>query len=104
MYGPGYGMGFGWIWGALGFLLLIGALVALILLVVRQGNRPAPGSHQPPASMAPGAPGGPVGPGGPARSNARAIAEERLARGEITPEEYREIVRALDETASPPGA
>ena len=101
MYGPGYGMGFGWIWGALGFLLLIGALVALILLVVRQGNRPAPGSHQPPPSMGPGAQGGAVG---PARGNARAIAEERLARGEITPEEYREIVRALDETASPPGA
>jgi len=94
MYGPGYGMGFGWIWGALGFLLLIGALVALILLVVRQSNRTAPGSQQPQG-------GGPVP---PARSTARTIAEERLARGEITPEEYREIVRALDETAGPPGA
>ena len=94
MYGPGYGMGFGWIWGVLGFLLLIGALVALILLVVRQSNRSAPGSHQPAAGVPPT----------PPRSTARAIAEERLARGEITPEESREIVRALDETSCPPGA
>ena len=35
------------------------------------------------------------------RSTARAILEERLVRGELTPDQYREIVRALDETSPP---
>lgn len=80
-WGHGYGMGWGWLIG----LLLLLAVAALVVLVVRSFTSAPPGStpHQ----------GPPVAP----RSPARAIAEERLARGEISPDEYREIVRALDE-------
>ena len=41
------------------------------------------------------------GPVEPVRSTARVIAEERLARGEITPDQYREIIRALEEGRGP---
>ena len=86
MWDYGFGMGLGWLWVILGLL----ALAALILLVVRSFTAGPPGS--PPGSPPPGQP----------RGDARAIAEERLARGEITPDEYREIRRALDETNPPP--
>lgn len=90
MWDYGYGMGLGWLW----LILALLGLAALIVLVVRSFTTgPPPGS--PPAH-------GPH-PGQPPRSNARAILEERLARGEVTPDEYREIRRALDETAPPPG-
>jgi putative membrane protein len=88
----GYGMGWGWIGAFLGLLVL----AALVILVVRSFTTGPPTGSQGPPSQYGQAP--------PARSNARAILEERLARGEITPEQYREIVRALDETSPPPGA
>jgi len=95
-WGHGYGMAWGWV-GA--FLALL-ALAALIVLVVRSFTAGAP------PGTPPGAPPGPqpqsYGQIPPPRSNARAILDERLARGEVTPDEYREIRRALDETA-PPG-
>lgn len=78
--GHGYGMGLAWV--GLFFALLI--LAALIVLVVRSFTA---GSH--------GGPGGHPG-------SARAILEDRLVRGDITPDQYREVVRALDETPPPP--
>ena len=86
-WGHGYGMGWGWI---LGFLVLL-ALAALIVLVVRSftAGPPAPPPYR--------------GPAEPVRSTARVIAEERLARGEITPDQYREIIRALEEGPPRPG-
>jgi len=99
-WGHGYGMAWGWV-GA--FLALL-ALAALIVLVVRSFTAGAPPGTPP--RTPPGAPPGPQPPSYgqilPPRSNARAILDERLARGEVTPDEYREIRRALDETA-PPG-
>ena len=86
-WGHGYGMGWGWL---LGFLVLL-ALAALILLVVRSftAGSPAPPPYR--------------GTVEPVRSTARVIAEERLARGEITPDQYREIIRALEEGPPRPG-
>ena len=92
-WGHGYGMGWGWL---LGFLLLI-AVAALIVLVVRSFTAGPPGQSGTPSP--PGAPGYSV----PANGTARVIVEERLARGEITPDQYREIIRALDEGSRPPG-
>jgi putative membrane protein len=92
-----YGMGWGWswVWILLPILLIVAAVVVVIVVLA---NRSTGASHHP----------GPVPPEYRAPShtgNARMIAAERLARGEITPEEYREIVRALDETpGAPPGA
>lgn len=91
----GYGMGWSWIWVVLVMLIVVGAIAAVIFLVVKSTGGPPPGGHPPPYQGH--APAG--------VTNARAIAEERLARGEVTPDEYREIVRALDETSPPrPGS
>ena len=89
-WGHGYGMGWGWL---LGFLVLL-ALAALILLVVRSFTAGSPAPPAPPPYR---------GPVEPVRSTARVIAEERLARGEITPDQYREIIRALEEGPPRPG-
>lgn len=78
--GHGYGMGLAWV----GIFLALLILAAVILLVVRSFTA---GSHS--------------GPGGHPGS-ARAILEDRLVRGDITPDQYREVVRALDETSPPP--
>lgn len=83
----GYGMGLGWIWVVLLVLLVLGGIAALVVLLVRStssggANAPTHGHR--------------AGPAAP-RSDARAIAEERLARGELTPDQFREIVRALEE-------
>jgi uncharacterized membrane protein len=90
----GMGMGWGWIWVILPLLLIVGAIVVLVILLTRTS---AGSTHHPPGSS----------PAdhrfGPPPTPARTIVEERLARGEITPDEYREIVRALDETSRPPG-
>ncbi|MGR2752694.1 SHOCT domain-containing protein [Agromyces arachidis] len=84
----GYGMGLGWIPVVLLGLLVLGALAATVVLVVKAVS----GSNAPPHH----------GPGS-AQPPARAIAEERLARGELTPDEFREIVRALEDGAGRSG-
>lgn len=84
----GYGMGWGWIWVVLLVLLVLGAIATLIVLLVKATTSGGP------SAQGPSAPGHVPDAG---RSPARAIAEERLARGELTPEEFREIVRALEE-------
>jgi len=90
MWDYGYGMSWMWIIGLLLLLVAIGAVVALVVLVMR-GTGASGGN----------AGRGGVGPGGGAPPHdadpARRILEERLARGEITPEQFRESLRTLDE-------
>jgi uncharacterized membrane protein len=77
MYGSGFG--WGWMWFAGVMLLLI--LAALIILIVRAWTA---GSSS-------------RGGQSPLTNTARQIAEERLARGEITADEFRQVARALEE-------
>ncbi len=91
-YGYNGNMMGGWGWGgwlAMAFFGLL-VLVGLVLLVV-WAIRSASGGH-PQA-------GGPQQPGMPMRSDghdeAVAIAKRRLASGEITPEQYAEIMTRL---------
>lgn len=77
-----YGHGFGWGWMWLGGLVVVLLVTALIVWIVFAFNTRASSPTR----------GGPV-----AVSSARQIAEERLARGELSPDEFREIMRALDE-------
>ena len=74
-------------------LLIVAAVVVVIVLLTNRSTD----AQRHPRPMAPEQ--RPAPPSG----TARAIVAERLARGEITPDEYREIVRALDETSPPPG-
>lgn len=74
MYG---GFGWGWMW--IGVILMLLVLAALIVLIVRLFTMGSSGRS-----------------GMTAPSSARQIAEERLARGEITPEEFGQISRALE--------
>ncbi|TDB37801.1 MAG: SHOCT domain-containing protein [Actinobacteria bacterium] len=92
MGGPGYGYGYGmsgggWLGGLLmwgfGLLVLIG-LVLLVIWAVRASS-----GHGHTASGGPGITG-PVG-----HDEAVTIARRRLANGEITAEEYADIMRAL---------
>lgn len=74
-WGPGmWGMGVLW-------LLVIGAIVLLVVLLLRSRY---PGTSAPPAP-----------PGATERRAAQAILDERLARGEIDVQEYTERSRAL---------
>jgi putative membrane protein len=81
-----YGNGFGWGWMWFGGVILLLILAALIVLIVRASTSGASSrAAQPPQPMT---------------GAARRIAEDRLARGEITSDEFRQIVRALDEPMS----
>jgi len=87
-YGYGYDMmgGYGWFGGLLFLLfgaLVVAAIVLLIIWAVRASGRHGDsGTAAPPAS-------------GDGHDEAVAVAKRRLASGEITPEEYQEIMRAL---------
>lgn len=85
MWDYGYGMWWMWIPGLLLALLIIGGIVALIVLAIRSSSSPTPPHDAKPAELDP----------------ARRILEERLARGEITPEQYRELRSTLDEGRRP---
>jgi putative membrane protein len=78
-----YGQVFGWGWLWFAGIVLILILAVLIVLVVRafSGGTSSGTSDVPPVAV----------------SSARQIAEERLARGEISPDEFRQIARALDD-------
>ncbi len=78
-----YGNGPGWGWMWFGGILLLLILAALIVLIIRASTSGSSGH----AGQVPPTP----------TSSARQIAEERLARGEITPDEFRQIARALEE-------
>ena len=87
-YGYGYDMmgGYGWFGGLLMFFfgaLVITGIVLLIIWAVRAST------HHPSAG------GGAVPPGAVGHDEAVAIAKRRCASGEITTQEYDEIMRAL---------
>lgn len=86
MYGYGYGPDTGVAWIGMGLMWLFGLLflVSVVLAIVWLVRRSA-GPHD-------------AGPGArtaPPQDTAMAVARERLARGEITPEEFDTIARAL---------
>jgi len=74
------------------FPILVLLAVAALLIVLWRGRHPAPASV-----TAPPAP--PVS----ATLNAETILADRLARGEISPDDYRAAVTVLRETRPPPG-
>lgn len=98
MWGYGQGMWWMWLWGPL-LLIGIALLVLLAVWVSRGGTRQSglsgqPGQHGQPG-QGPYPP--PNGPYPPPNSNARAILDERFARGELTADQYREHIRVLNE-------
>jgi len=65
--------GWGWGWGLLMLLLVVAVIGLVVWLIIRTTQRA----------------------GGHPRDRAREILAERLARGEITPDEYRELSKHL---------
>jgi len=95
----------GYMYGAGGGLLMFGLFlvvavgIALLVLLVLGPRRAAVTAHSQPTPFAPPPSQyatGPVGWPAPATSPARAILDERLAKGEITVEEYQRLRAALD--------
>lgn len=85
-YDYGYGMDGGWFGGI--FMLLFGAIVVVgIVLLVIWATRANSGHHMV------GSP--PVHPAQAGHHEAVAIAKRRLASGEITKDQYDEIMRTL---------
>lgn len=91
MYGRGYGYGtmmggYGWFGAMLMFVfgaIVVAGIVLLILWAVRtSGGHHTSGATPPPAGAA-------------GHDEAVAIAKRRLASGEITNEQYEEIMRSL---------
>lgn len=91
MMGPGYGYGYdmmggyGWFGAVLAFLfgaLVVAGIVLLIVWAVRASSRQS-------------AAGGPPAPGAAGRDEAVTVARRRYASGEITAQEYDEIMRTL---------
>ncbi len=85
MNGNGYGMGGGGSWVYAVFLLV--GLGLLVLLAVRSFGASRSGGEV--SAPAPGK--------APGRSTARGILDERLARGELSPTEYRDRLETLHE-------
>ena len=80
-----YGFGGWWMWipAVLIPLLIVAGIIVMIVLLVRSGGS---------------AGRGPTGPSDTTYTDpARRLLEERLARGEITPEQYRELLNTLEE-------
>ena len=75
----------GWIFMALGMLVLIVLVVVLVMWIVSQQRQPA--RSQPPTSMSP-----------------RDALDHRLVNGEITSDQYDELRKRLDASASGPPA
>jgi putative membrane protein len=97
-YGPGYGHGYGYGYGNMmggGFggllvflfgALLIAGVVLLVLWAVRASHGQGHSAAQGVGTLPPAAAG---------HDEAVAIAKRRLASGELTPEQYSEIMRTL---------
>ena len=77
----GYGWGW-WVFGTLMMLVFWGGLAALVVFGIRGWDRPRDGSTQ------------------AGRPDAKAILEERFARGEISKEEFEERKRVLERAAA----
>ncbi len=84
-----YGFGGWWMWlpGLLFGALVIAGIVVLIVLLVRSAS-----GHGGTGAAYGGGSGSMARP-----DRAKEILEERLARGEITPDEFRSLVATLDE-------
>ncbi|GAA1058871.1 SHOCT domain-containing protein [Agromyces bracchium] len=84
-----YGFGGWWMWlpGLLFGALVIGGIVVLIVLLVRSAS----------GHGGTGATSGYDAAGGAQPDRAKQILEERLARGEISPDEFRALMATLDE-------
>lgn len=98
----GGGMGLWWLFGLLCLVILAVAVVWLLTAIAR-GNRHEPPHQpwQPPYGGLPyGMPPGPAA--GPARQTPYEILRERLARGEITIEDYQRTLDALGAEGAPP--
>jgi putative membrane protein len=74
----------GWSWG-FGLLAMVGVAI-LVYVVIRLSTQN--GQSGPPS---------PTVPASPDLTSARKILDERFARGELTPEQYREQIRVLAE-------
>jgi uncharacterized membrane protein len=73
-----------WIFAIAGVLLITAIAIAVIVWAIARSHKTPGGAHSPGSYAAP-----------PAADSALAIARERLARGEIDPEQYATIVAAL---------
>jgi putative membrane protein len=82
MWDFGFGAWWMWIPGVILPLLIVAGIVVVIVLLARSGGAAGRGPAQ---SADVGDP-------------ARRILEERLVRGEITPDQFRELRGALDES------
>lgn len=87
-HGMGWWMGLGWVWIIL-LLLLVGVVLLVVLLL--RGQPGSGGPHRQDVG------GQVVGGQDVGRSRARAILDERYARGEIDTSEYQERLRVLGE-------
>ncbi len=90
-HGYGYGpmMGGGWLGGVLAllyFTLVVVGIVLLVMWAVRASHGKGQGTQGTTTTQPPALPG---------HDEAVAIAKRRLASGEITPEQYAEIMRTL---------
>ena len=85
MWDYGYGMWWMWIPGVLLPILIVTGIVVLIVLAVRSSGSAGRPQATRPMEL----------------DSARRILEERLARGEITPEQFRELRSTLDEARRP---
>ncbi|MDQ4503027.1 SHOCT domain-containing protein [Sinomonas sp. ASV322] len=96
--GPGMGV----VWLAILLVLILAVLVVItVRLFVMQPWRPSrqvPLGAVPPGAVPPGAVPSMPGhaPTSPHPGSAREILDARLARGEITPEQYRELRQTLE--------
>ena len=88
-WSDGWGSGTGW-WMAIMMIVVVAAVAWIIVTVLRHGT------HQHPLAVAPS----PVT--GASRPTPQEILAERLARGEIEPEEYAKRLAALLGTSPPP--
>jgi putative membrane protein len=80
-----YGMGGWWMWilAVLIPLLIVAGIIVMIVLLVRSGGSSGRGPSAPSDTTY--------------TDPARRLLEERLARGEITPEQFRELLNTLEE-------
>jgi len=78
--------------GGILFLVFTAIVVALVIWALTRNH----GTQPQPAAVYSGPASAPVGSVPSVSDSARQIARERLARGEIDPQQYRAIVEALD--------